>query len=130
MSNSFPAVPADLALASIEYDVAFPAPGQAATGLTFTGVTPILAGMGAFAVGSLALFVFDTPGSFGTFDQTTAETALAALVTDACQFLADASGEALAAVQASVTVTRRWTWTDATANRATYADTMAYPPAA
>lgn len=125
--NNFPPVPTDYALASIEYDAAFPQPQQLAAGLTFTGGTTTVIALGAFGVGGLAMFVFTTPGQFGSFDQATAEAEVKTMLNDCCQFLADTTGTALATVQAGVTVTRRWTWTDTAGNQARYADTMAYP---
>lgn len=126
MSNNFPAIPADYALASIEYDVAFPPATQTEPGLVFSGVNTALIGTGALGIGALALFTFDTPGQFGTFDQVAAEAALVTLLDDCCQFLADATGQTVAAIRPSVTVTRRWTWTDPAGNQARYIDTMAY----
>ena len=127
MSNNFPPVPADLVLASVEYDATFPQGSQLAAGLSFTGVETIPIALGALGVGGLAMFVFTTPGSFGSFDQTTAEASVKTMLDDCCQFLSHVTGTALATVQAGVTVTRRWTWTDAAGNQARYADTMPYP---
>lgn len=129
MSNSFPPIPPDLVLASIEYDATFPtnAAPSLIPDLSFTGVSTSVIALGAFGVGGLVAFYFDTPGSFGAFDQAAAETAVKMMATDCCQFITDITGIPLATVQAGVTITRRWTWTDTTGSTARYADTMVYP---
>lgn len=129
MSNNFPAIPTNYALVSLEYDVAFPPATQTEPSLVFSGVNTSLVGTGALGIGALALFTFTTPGQFGAFDQTVAETALVTLLNDCCQFLADATGDALATVKSGVQVTRRWTWTDPAGNQARFIDTMPYPTA-
>lgn len=142
MSNNFPAVPNAFALASIVYSATFfpsPATNQGlpvsaqppvAPAMSFTGVATTVTGISAFNLGSLVVFAFETPGSFGTFDQAAAEAQVSLLLSDCCQFLVDATGQALAAIQADVTVSRHWTWTDGAGNAISYADTMTYPPAA
>jgi hypothetical protein len=72
------------------------------------------------------MFTFDTPGSFGTYDQAAVETDFAQAITAVCGVLASMSGVALADLQAQVTVTRAWTWTTGTSNVITQ-DAMAYP---
>ena len=137
MSNSFPSLPSDLLLAQIQYTL----PALS----TLYDTPPVVYGFtGGNSVGSggisvqvelgnnppiCVIFSFDTPGSFGTFDQTAAETAVAAVVTDICQLMADWELTTLAAIQATVTVPRTWTWTDSAGYSLTYADTMTYPPA-
>jgi hypothetical protein len=132
MSNSFPSVPTDLQLQSVVYTLNFggdiPTPGPA---LTFDGVGTGLWG----AISSLGgqggvAFTFDTPGDAGSFDQEAAEAQLASIVTDIFQLMSDLTGVPVATLASSVTVNRRWTWTDATGSQATYTDTMTYPPAA
>lgn len=133
MANSFPPVPTDLLLGSLTYTTSFgsePAPSSAVP-LTFTDTnTNFGGGLGGLASGSTITFTFPTPGTFGTFDQTTAEATIATLITDACQVLADLTGTPLATVQAAIKVARNWVWYDSAGNTATYADTMTYPPAA
>lgn len=132
MANNFPPIPSDLALASLEYDAAFGSTSQpgSASALMFDGTSVQFGGVfGALGGGSAVLYTFSTPGSFGSFDQTTAETIIAKVLTDACQVLADLTGIAQATIQSAVTITRRWTWIDTNGNRAAYADTMTYPPA-
>lgn len=129
MANNFPAVPADLALASVEYDVVFPQGSDLAAGLTFTGVTTLLTAARALATGQLAVFYFDTPGDFGAFDQDAAEAALVTLLDDCVQFLSDATGDAVSIIKPQVTVTRLWTWQDPGGSSASFTDSMAYPPA-
>lgn len=128
MSNNFPSVPADFALASLEYDVAFPPPVQVAPSLTFEGVSTIPTGPSILSSGnSLMIFTFSTPGDFGSFDQDQAEAEVIILLNDLCQFLSDATGAPLATVKGAVQLTRRWTWTNAAGNTATYTDAVAYP---
>lgn len=125
MSNNFPAVPTDFVLAQVMYQVTFPSVQPKSP---FTGVG-IAMGGGLNNLGGLGYvqYVFTTPGSFGTFDQTTAETAVKKIITDVCQLFADLSGQTLAQEQAGVTVKRLWTWTDAGGNQANYSDTLVYP---
>lgn len=134
MSNSFPSVPADLVLASVTYTASLgsEAATSSATKLTFAGArTYFGGGLGDMASGgSTITFEFTTPGSFGSFDQTTAENVIATLVTDTCQIYADLTGATLAEIQAAATITRQWNWADAAQNNAVYVDTMTYPPAA
>lgn len=125
--NSFPPVPADFELASVEYDASFPQGSQLAPGLTFTGTQTNVIALGAFGVGGLAMFTFDAPGQFGSFDQAAAEASVKVMLDDCCQFLADVTATALSVVQSGVTVTRRWTWTNAAGDQARHADTMPYP---
>jgi hypothetical protein len=72
---------------------------------------------------------FNTPGTYGTFDQTTFEADLAASITAICQLQADALGQTLAEVQTGITVTRQWGWSNGSGGSAGYSDTMTYPPA-
>lgn len=125
MSNNFPAIPADFVLTQIMYAVTFPSVQPKSP---FTGASLTLGGglMNLGGTGYLQ-FTFSTPGQFGTFDQTAAETSVKKILTDVCQLFADLSGQTLAQEQAGVTVARLWTWTDAAGNQATYADTLAYP---
>lgn len=124
MSNHFPAVPADLGLASIFYSVSFPTPFGDSP-LNFTG------GENSFGPftnsGSGPAFNFDTPGTFGTFDQDAIEAVIATSVTNCCQALSEMSGVALATVQADVRVTRNWVWRDTDGFLLNYQDAMTYP---
>lgn len=125
MSNNFPAVPADLVLAVVQYTASFPSVTPQSP---FTGTSVSMGGglMNLGGPGSLT-FQFATPGSFGTYDQTAAETSVKKVLTDVCQLIADITGQTLAQVQAVVTVHRTWIWQDAAANNATFSDSMPYP---
>lgn len=130
MSNNFPSVPTtNLVLTSVEYNADFGAASQGSPGaLSFAGSTVQFGGaLSGLANGSAVEYVFTTPGTFGSFDQTSAETAIKGVITAACNVLVAISGAPLATIQGMVTITRRWTWTDPTGNRATYTDTLAYP---
>jgi hypothetical protein len=126
VSNSFfPAPPANWELAAVSYSTVLPTPVmQAGAALDFgAGVH----GQLTYSVPVLgAVFAFDTPGSFGAYDQGAVEGALAQAVTAVCQVLASMSGTALADLQAQVTVTRAWTWASGTSSVVTQ-DEMAYP---
>jgi hypothetical protein len=125
VSNSFPAPPANWELASISYATVLPRPAlQPGAPLDFgAGVTGQLT-YSAPVLG--VMFTFDTPGSFGTYDQATVETDFAQAITSVCGVLSSMSGVALATLQAQVTVSRAWTWT-AGGNSVTTQDAMAYP---
>lgn len=124
MSNNFPSVPTDFEMASILYTANFPSVIPATIGGAVVNMQGNLSNLGGS--GALQL-VFSTPGSFGTFDQTAAETGIRTVVTDICQLMADLQQKTLATVQAEVTIDRGWTWTDTSGNTATYTDTMVYP---
>lgn len=129
MSNSFPSVPADLALSSITYVVNFDGPigGGVSFGpaLTFDGVTTGSIGALAALGGAGGIqFTFQTPGSFGAFDQTAAETALTQTVSAIFSLMSVISGVPVDTMAADVSVSRIWTWTDSAGNHATYTDTM------
>lgn len=128
MSNHFPAVPTDFVLASVEYDITFPPPTQVTPDLIFAGVITIPSGASILSSGNaLMIFQFTTPGSFGTFDQDAAETAIKIQLTDICQFMANSTGATLAQVQEAVKLIRHWAWTDAAGNMAAFTDTVTYP---
>lgn len=132
MTNSFPSPPADLQIQSVVYVLNFggsaPVPGPA---MTFTGVTTGMYGAisGLGSEGGIT-FAFTSPGNTGSFDQTAAETAIAKIATDIFQLISDLTGVPVATLATNFTIARRWAWTDAAGNQATYADTMPYTPPA
>lgn len=132
MSNSFPSVPGDFELESIAYTLEnIPFTSSAYVGYTYTGGSSSAISNGIQPQIGPVTFTFDTPGSFGTFDQAAAEAAIAEMFTGCLQLVSVASGQPLATAQAAVTVQRVWTWTDGTpSNTAVVWDTMTYPPAA
>jgi hypothetical protein len=128
MANHFPAMPGDLGLFQLAYNASLPTPGyQPASPLNFgTEVETQL----VYSAPNIAVkFTFDPTGSTGTFDQDTVEAMIAEEVTAICTVLSGMSGVPLAQVQAQVTVSRAWTWTDSTGYVAGWQDTMPYPPA-
>jgi hypothetical protein len=130
VSNSFPAQPSGLPLASVEYNASFGAASEptAPSALAFDGTAVMFGGaFNSLGGGSAVVYTFDIPGVAGSFDQTTAEADIAKVLTDACQVLADLTGIPLATVQSAVSVSRRWTWRDAAGNQAVFTDTMTYP---
>lgn len=118
MANHFPAVPSPLNLASLTYTASIEQIGQnwPSAGFTYTGVTT---GSVSFAAsqpqtGTFNItFSFTTPGNPGTFDQDAAEAQVVSVLNDLAQAVATTGGLTLAQVQAMTTVTRTWTWTDA-----------------
>lgn len=134
MANSFPTVPSDLQLVSITYMLNFNGPvgGGVPVGsnLTFTGVTTNTIGaLGALGGSGGIQFTFDTPGSFGSFDQTAAETALAGVIQGVFSLMSVITGESISSFASELSVIRQWYWTDGSGNTATYADTMPLPSA-
>ena len=139
MSNHFPSVPGDLELASINYLVTTSIFNiNIVSGSPFyfssdVSAQAIIAGVGNLAplsgsgdIGQF-LFQFDTPGTFGSFDQDSIETAISTSVTYACQSVADCSGQSLATIQSSITIYRSWIWNDGSGYQLTFQDTMTYP---
>jgi hypothetical protein len=127
MSNSFPPPPSGWQLAQVSYQAVLPHPDARPGGPLDFGAG--VHGQLAYNTPVLSMvFAFDTPGSFGAFDQAAVESGFAQAITGVCQVLASMSGAALAGLQAQVTVTRSWNWA-AGASGVTTADTMAYPPA-
>jgi hypothetical protein len=125
MSNSFPAPPSNWELGSVSYSAVLPAPTlQPGAALDFgAGVRSLL----AYSVPILGVvFVFDVPGSFGTFDQAAVEGDFAQAVTAVCGVLASMSGAVLADLQSEVVITRTWSWTTGVSSVST-SDTMTYP---
>lgn len=125
MSNLFPAVPADLQLAQLQYIAVLPDVSiQPGSPLAYgTGVTPEL----IYTPPQLgASFVFTVPGTFGAFDQGAFEALLTQSVTAVVQVLAGMSGEDAGALQKLVTVSRTWTWSDSGGYQLTWQDTMPY----
>jgi len=129
VANNFPAVPSGLLLTSVEYAASFGQASQATpAALSFTGTSIQFGGaFNALGGGSAVEYVFNTPGTFGSFDQTTAEANIKTLMTNACQVLVTITGIPLATIQAAVSISRRWTWTDAAGSRAVFTDTLTYP---
>jgi hypothetical protein len=124
MSNHFPPVPSDLGLAGIFYNAVLPTPFGDSP-LNFTGGT---ATYSPITQGTSVQIGFNTPGDLGSFDQDTAEAAIATAVTDACQALADLSGVSPESVQAGVEIFRSWSWRDNSGFQLSYNDMMTYPP--
>lgn len=139
MSNSFPSIPSDLALTYVWYEFVVPDNSGNNFPYTYTGGNanqlPInyggmwsVDGTGSYPSQPNVQFVFDTPGAFGTFDQTAAEVVVTTVANDMCQLVADTAGLTLEEVQATATVNRIWYFSDTTGWSATYNDTMTYPP--
>lgn len=126
MTNNFPTPPTDVQLRSVSYTMNFGAitltPGDS---LTFTGGSTNLFGavVGLGNAGGL-MFSFDTPGSFGSFDQTTIESGMMKIGMDIFQLMSDLTGQSIPSLSANFSVERTWTWVDAAGNTATYTDTM------
>ena len=128
MSNSFPPVPTDFDLLAITYTLTgLPSAGTGNIAYTFTGgyVGGVNNGVGpdSGSGNPSVQFVFDTPGSFGTFDQTDVEVVVTALFNDFCQTAADSVGQTLAEVQIACAVERQWTWNDPAGYVLYYTDT-------
>lgn len=129
MSNSFPPVPTDLQLQNITYMLNFggnsPVTGPS---LTFSGVTTGMYGaiVGLGSEGGIE-FTFNTPGTFGGFDQTSAETEIKTIVGGIFQLMSDITGVPVTTLETNFSISRRWTWTDAGGNQATYTDRLVYP---
>lgn len=127
MANSFPVPPTGWQLSQVSYQAVLPHPDlQAGAALDFgTGTTTLL----TYSVPVLGLaVVFATPGSFGTFDQTTIEAGLTNAITGVLNVLANMSGVALATLESQVTVTRIWEWISSDGTAVTTSDTMTYTP--
>ena len=135
MSNDFPTPPSSYNLAGLQYTVSSsyqynnwnPVSGS---DLDFSpDVNTSIGGTGQNAAQQFIVsFGFATPGTVGSFDQTTAEAQVTALANDYCQALADVYGDTLANIQATVTITRNWTWQDSSGEyQVTYTDTLTYP---
>lgn len=125
MTNNFPAVPAGFQVSQVSYQAVLPHPeAQAGGPLDFgPGVTAQL----SYSVPVLGLVCsFSTPGSFGSFDQSGVEGALANAITGVCEVLAGMSGVPLATLQEEVTVNRTWEWQNGSVTFTTQ-DTVAYP---
>lgn len=131
MSNNFPSPPTDVQLHSITYTLNF---GDAVIGagpsLTFDGTSTSMFGaiVGLGSSGGI-VFSFDTAGDFGTFDQTSAETAMAKISADIFQLISDLTGITIATLMQGFCVNRAWTWTDADGNECIYTDAMPLPAA-
>lgn len=129
MANSFPSVPTDYALKSVVYLVDFDGPvgGGIPLGSSFT-----FSGGESTTVGALAAlggtgglgFIFDTPGAFGTFDQSSIEASIAAVLGNVFQLVSTLTDDSITDIELGVSVTRTWTWSDAAGNTATYTDAM------
>lgn len=128
----------DLSLESIAYTFVFAGSSNGTANvltpgasLTFTDVSTGLGGtLAALTQGGGIQFGFNTPGQFGSFDQTAAETALEKVVTDVFQLISDITGTPVADLAKVFSVNRVWTWTDSSGNCATYTDTMPMPASA
>lgn len=133
MSNHFPtSAPGDLELVTIQYDIVVSPNYSSITAGAFYFSSDVSSGVaigGNNYPGTMPLlqFGFDTPGTFGSFDQDTVEAAIATWVTSQCQSIADVTGQTLADVQAEVTINRNWAWTDSGGYYLTYSDTLSYP---
>jgi hypothetical protein len=127
MSNHFPAVPSDLALASIQYIANMGQVNGAPSDLTFTGVSTTISNLSDSASSLLqATFMFVTPGDAGSFDQDSVESAISTVLDEVCQAVSNSNGKTLTETQAEVTVYREWLWTDMSFSLQ-YQDTMTYP---
>jgi hypothetical protein len=134
MSNHFPSIPGDLELSSIQYEVQGPSDFSVVSGSPFYFTSDVSASVTVASVnaglGNLSAsftFNFNTPGTFGSFDQDSIETGISDTVTAMCQAIADASGASLASIQAEVTINRGWGWNDASGYFLGFEDTMTYP---
>lgn len=127
MANNFPAVPTDLELRSVLYTLDFGTGSSPALGpsLIFDGVSTTIMGAISGLGGSGSIqFEFTSPGSFGSFDQEAAETAMAKITTDIFQLMTDLTGVPIPILMQNFCVNRTWTWADAAGNTATYTDAM------
>jgi hypothetical protein len=128
MSNNFPSIPTDFGLFQLTYMLNLPGLLTSNDG-TFNLITDV-SGTGAPSAYPME-FQFNTPGTVGTFDQTTFESDIVTAVTALCQSIADVTGETLAEVQAQTSIGRTWQFASASnfAWQATFTDTVPFPPA-
>lgn len=109
MSNHFPVLPGDVAVAGIQYLSRITWSGGTASSLSplhFSGGDVILNNDDQFVLNYVV--VFSAPGAYGSFDQDSFETGFKASVTAICTRLATDLGVTLATVQAQTTITRNW----------------------
>lgn len=125
MSNSFPTFASDMTVNAISYTVGaayltgFASSDSSVTSnITGVNMSELLAVANQFA----------TPGSFGSFDQTTFESDLVTAVTACLQLVADATGQTLAWVKSNVGITiyRDISYTDSSGFQGTHTDTVSY----
>lgn len=131
MSNHFPQVSGSLVLARIGYVLNFsaasiPTTPSGASPLSFTGVAASTLGSDVVKTFTLS-FSFISPGNFGSFDQTVAETIIAQMATGYLNVIAGASGIPLTTLQSQTIIERQWVWTGSGGYTLTMSDTMVYP---
>jgi hypothetical protein len=126
VSNNFPDKPDDFELYQITYQAILPHPGLTPySPLNFTGVTGVL----SYSVPVIGLiFAFDTPGSYGSYDQAEVEGGLAGAVVAICDVLEAMAGVPSFTLQQQVQVIRTWTWQSGTSGlQFSVTDQMPFP---
>jgi hypothetical protein len=133
MSNHIPTIPGSWNLQSVLYKISttYLSNFAPASGSTLDWSPAVNSTIPSVASNEVIEFMFNfiTPGTLGSFDQDTAETQIKAFATDYCTALNDFFGDSLSNVKASVTITREWTWVDASTGNytTTLTDTLTYP---
>lgn len=131
MANHFPSLPT-FELASVTYTFALidDSYTQDGNGFSVSGMSyPSALWLGA--PNTLGTFLqltlpFDTPGTFGSFDQDTAETTIKSIANGMAQLMADTSGATLAAIKATINIYRNWTWAGTGGYSTTFSDTLSF----